>query len=78
MLYNYAVEKEYWFYHRKIILKYDPVYASHTRLKLKLGATNWRAPSLSELTPMLFDVGLPHLGSEAFILGLQKNLLNSI
>ena len=65
MLYNYAVEKEYWFYHRKIILKYDPVYASHTRLKLKLGATNWRAPSLSELTPMILNMGLTHLGSEA-------------
>ena len=26
---------------------------------------NWRPPSLSELTPMLFNTGLSHLGSEA-------------
>ena len=25
----------------------------------------WRPPSLSELTPMIFDMGLTHLGSEA-------------
>ena len=27
----------------------------------------WRPPSLSELTPMIFDMGLTHLGSEASI-----------
>ena len=27
----------------------------------------WRPPSLSELTPMLFNTGLIHLGSEASI-----------
>ena len=27
---------------------------------------NWRPPSLSQLTPMIFDMGLTHLGSEAF------------
>ena len=26
---------------------------------------NWRPPSLSELTPMVFNTGLTHLGSEA-------------
>ena len=25
----------------------------------------WRPPSLSELTPMIFDMGLTHFGSEA-------------
>ena len=25
----------------------------------------WRPPSLSELTPMIFNTGLTHLGSEA-------------
>ena len=28
---------------------------------------NWRLPSLSELTPMMFNMGLPHLGSDASI-----------
>ena len=28
-------------------------------------ANNWRPPSLSELTPMIFVMGLTHLGSEA-------------
>ena len=27
----------------------------------------WRPPSLSELTPMVFNTGLTHLGSEASI-----------
>ena len=27
----------------------------------------WRPPSLSELTPKLFNTGLTHLGFEAFI-----------
>ena len=26
---------------------------------------NWKLPSLSELTPMIFDIGLTHLGSKA-------------
>ena len=26
---------------------------------------NWRPPSLSELTPMIFNMGLTYLGSEA-------------
>ena len=32
---------------------------------LKEGGINWRPPSLSELTSMIFDIGLTHLGSEA-------------
>ena len=32
-------------------------------LNLKI---EWRAPSLSELTPMIFNTVLTHLGSEAF------------
>ena len=28
--------------------------------------TIWRPPSQSELTPKIFDMGLTHLGSEAF------------
>ena len=31
----------------------------------------WMHPSLSELTPMLFNMGLTHLGSEAFIYRLD-------
>ena len=27
----------------------------------------WRPPTLSELTPMMFNMGLTHLGSEASI-----------
>ena len=27
---------------------------------------NWRPPSLSELTPMIFNMGLAHLGSQVF------------
>ena len=27
---------------------------------------NWRPPSLSELTPVIYDMGLTHLGYEAF------------
>ena len=26
--------------------------------------SNWRAPSLSELTPMIYNIELTHLGSE--------------
>ena len=41
---------------------------------------NWRPPSLSELTPMLFNTGLTHLGSEAsnsISLGLLSYMLAS-
>ena len=34
----------------------------HLKLDLK---NKWRSPSQSELTPMLFNMGLIHLGSEA-------------
>ena len=36
---------------------------------------NWRPPSLSELTPMLFNTGLTHLGSEASISKIDKYIL---
>ena len=32
---------------------------------LKVRYLNWRPPSLSELTPIIFNKGLAHLGSEA-------------
>ena len=36
----------------------------------------WRSPSLSELTPMVFNMGLTHLGLEAFI--YNRFLLSSV
>ena len=34
----------------------------------------WRPPSLSELTPMIFSIGLTHLGSEASIYTISFNI----
>ena len=37
----------------------------------------WRPPSLSELSPMIFSMGLTHLGSEATIyLSPKYKILN--
>ena len=36
------------------------------------GFLNWRPPSLSELTPMKFNTGLTHLGSETSNYIIQK------
>ena len=45
-----------------------------TYLKFKVSTINWRPPSLSELTPMISNMRLTHLGSETLIkILLQTN-----
>ena len=53
----------------------------HNKIIVKVKRYNWRPPSLSELTPMLFSTRLTHLWSEAsnlyglLILNLPLRLL---
>ena len=37
------------------------------KMQVNVSQEIWKSPSLSELTPMLFNTGLAHLGSEASI-----------
>ena len=62
---------------------YDNITCNETsKIKIiKICKNNWRLPSLSELTPMVLNTGLTHLGSEAFnfkvifnIIGLLSNI----
>ena len=39
--------------------------AWYDTLRKRSYCINWRSPSLSELTPMIFNTGLTHLDSEA-------------
>ena len=50
----------YWIYQLKILKSY--ICYIKSRIDANYG---WRPSSLSELTPMLFNMGLTHLGSEA-------------
>ena len=38
----------------------------------------WKPPSLSELTPMIFNTDLTHLGSEAFIYGIKTPIFTLV
>ena len=58
---------------------HESLYNSLKRLSIEIKLLNgkniWWPPSLSELTPMVFNTGLTHLGSEASIydLKIKKN-----
>ena len=61
----------------QITMKYDYFY-KFLKIDLleiiDLSLDKWRFPSLSELTPMVFNMGLTHLGSEASNLSYQTTL----
>ena len=45
-------------------IEYNAVNQTLTSMFMQMRA-NWRPPSLSELTPIISDMGLTHLGSDA-------------
>ena len=47
------------------IYQLNPQEMSHFSVQTKLISNKWRPPSLSELTPMIFNTELTHLDSEA-------------
>ena len=47
---------------------------SYINIKLVSYGYKWRSPSLSELTPMIFNTGLTYLGSEPSKYKLILNL----
>ena len=54
----------------KLVSNYDCIL-----LKINL---IWRSPSLSELTPMIFNMELTHLGSKPSKYTYQINFFNSV
>ena len=46
--------------------------------KIDFGYLKWRPASLSELTPMIFNTGLTHLGLDAFIYASEKTIIHVI
>ena len=53
-------------YVKKALLKLKINIKNHIELSNHISLYNWRLPSLIGLSPMIFNTGLTHLGSEAF------------
>ena len=54
-----------WIINRAVRDLLDKKYKCETTISIFFGVSIWRPSSLSELTPMIFNMGLTHLGSKA-------------